>query len=96
MQAMTNEELKFNNLGDAITVFLTNCSKKERELKLHSEKVEYEVTDLRRKKEDAELREVNLQNTISKLNKDNQLVKTNLRDVYEELLSLVFPDHDDS
>ena len=36
------------------------------------------------------------QNMIGKLNNDNQLVKTNLREVYEELLTLVFPDQNDS
>ena len=47
------------------------------------EKVEFEMGELRRRKEEAEQRDSASQSTISKLNKDNQLVKTNLRDVYE-------------
>ena len=39
--------------------------------------------ELRRRKEEAEQKEYANQSTISKLSKDNQLVKTNLRDVYE-------------
>jgi len=36
------------------------------------------------------------QSTIAKLNKDNQLVKTNLREIYEELLNIVYPDQNDT
>ena len=52
--------------------------------------------ELRRRKEEAEQREVAGQGMIGKLNKDNQLVKTNLREIYEELLTIVYPDQNDS
>ena len=79
LYGMGNEELKFANLSDAISVFIASSSKKERELKLQLEKVEFEMGEVKRRREEAEHREMSHQNTISKLTKDNQLVKTNLR-----------------
>ena len=79
LQTMGNEDLKFGNLSDAISVFIASSSKKERELRLQLEKVEFEMNEVKRRREESEQRELNSQSMISKLNKDNQLVKTNLR-----------------
>lgn len=91
-----HEETKYETLSDAITGFVSFGSKKERELKLQYDKVEFEMGELKKKKEDLEQKESMNQSMISKLSKDNQLVKTNLREVYEELLNLVYPDQNDS
>ena len=41
--AIGNEEQKFSNLGDAISVFIASSSKKDRELRLYTEKAEFEM-----------------------------------------------------
>ena len=79
LQTMGNEDLKFGNLSDAISVFIASSSKKEREVRLQLEKVEFEMNEVKRRREESEQRELNSQSMINKLNKDNQLVKTNLR-----------------
>ena len=46
-----NEEgLKFANLSEAITIFMSNASKKEREIKMFADKLQFELNDLHRKK----------------------------------------------
>lgn len=47
-----NEEAKFDSLSDAITAFITNNSRKEREIKLQCEKIEFELTETRKKKDE--------------------------------------------
>ena len=60
------------------------------------ERLEFEMSELRKKRDEAEQKENVGQSTIAKLSKDNQLVKTNLRQIYEELLNIVYPDQNDT
>lgn len=55
-----------------------------------------ESADIRKHKQEYDQKEVNYQNMINKLTKDNELVRSNLRQIYEELLSIAFPDQNDS
>ena len=56
LQTMGNEDLKFGNLSDAISVFIASSSKKERELRLQLEKVEFEMNEVKRRREESEQR----------------------------------------
>ena len=49
-----SEPGEFTNLGDAISVLLANTSKKERELKMQQERLEFELIDLRKKRDETE------------------------------------------
>lgn len=47
-------------------------------------------------REEGDRKEQALQRELAKLSNDNALLKENLRDIYESLLSITFPDQNDS
>jgi hypothetical protein len=47
-------------------------------------------------REENDRKEQQLQREVTKLTNDNNLLKENLRDIYESLLSIAFPDQNDS
>lgn len=54
------------------------------------------MSKLRGGREEIDKKEQFYQKEITKLNNDNTLLKENLRDIYESLLSIAFPDQNDS
>jgi uncharacterized phage infection (PIP) family protein YhgE len=60
------------------------------------EKLEADMAKLRGGREDIDKKEQLFQKELSKINNDNTLLKENLRDIYESLLSIAFPDQNDS
>jgi chromosome segregation ATPase len=82
--------------AEALTAYLNLTARKEREGKLFAERLEGELVKVRGGREEGERKEQQLQREATKLANDNSLLKENLRDIYESLLSIAFPDQNDS
>jgi hypothetical protein len=82
--------------ADTLTAYFNLAARKEREGKLFTERIESELVKVRGGREEADRKEQQLQREVGKLSNDNTLLKENLRDIYESLLSIAFPDQNDS